>query len=146
MGSVSLPLFDLCLHRSGKNTGLSTQPANHFITVSNTTHATQAVATACSYLFRSLGCVFGISMLATAFNLSLQRFLRNALRGDADADEIALKVRQSLAFIKTLDPKVQEVVVECYARSTMIALSVGVGLVVGSAVFAWFIREKRLGK
>jgi len=85
-------------------------------------------------------------MLATAFNLSLQRFLRNALRGDADADEIALKVRQSLAFIKTLDPKVQEVVVECYARSTMIALSVGVGLVVGSAVFAWFIREKRLGK
>ncbi|KAF2752063.1 MFS general substrate transporter [Sporormia fimetaria CBS 119925] len=112
--------------------------------IANAAHADQAVATACSYLFRSLGSVFGVSMCATAFNQTLRRGLREALGEGEEADEVARKVRESLRFLRGLEPGVREVVRECYARSTRAALGVGLGMVVGSAVFAGFIREKRL--
>jgi hypothetical protein len=113
--------------------------------IANASHRDQAVATACSYLFRALGSVFGVSMSATAFNQTLRRSLQVALKGDADADKIAERVRASLAYFRGLEPGLQEVVRDCYERSTRAALSVSLGLVVGSAVFAWFIKEKRLG-
>jgi len=113
--------------------------------IANASHKDQAVATACSYLFRALGSVFGVSMCATAFNQTLRRSLQVALKGDADAEEIAQRVRASLAYFRSLEPGLQEVVRDCYERSTRAALGVSLGLVVGSAVFAWFIREKRLG-
>lgn len=114
--------------------------------IANASHADQAVATACSYLFRSLGSVFGISMCATAFNQTLRKSLQSALNGDADAEEIADRVRESLSYLRNLEPGLQEIVKECYGKSTRAALGVSVGLVAGSAFFAWFIREKRLGK
>ncbi|KAF2691722.1 MFS general substrate transporter [Lentithecium fluviatile CBS 122367] len=113
--------------------------------IANAKHKDQAVATACSYLFRALGSVFGVSMCATAFNQTLRSSLQAALRGDADADEIAERVRSSLSYYRSLEPGLKEVVRHCYEQSTRAALGVSVGLVVGSAVFAWFIREKRLG-
>ncbi|KAF2279538.1 MFS general substrate transporter [Westerdykella ornata] len=112
--------------------------------IANASHSDQAVATACSYLFRSLGSVFGISMCATAFNQMLRKSLQAALGGGEDAEEIADRVRESLEYFRGLEPEVREVVMECYGRSTRAALGVGVVLVAGSAVFAWFIREKRL--
>ena len=114
--------------------------------IANADHKDQAVATACSYLFRSLGSVFGISMCATAFNQTLRKSLERALSGDKDAEEIAERVRSSLAYFRGLEPGLKEVVRGCYAESTRAALTVSVGLVIGSAVFAWFIREKKLGK
>jgi hypothetical protein len=114
--------------------------------VANADHADQAVATACSYLFRSLGSVFGISMCATAFNTTLRKSLKVALSGDADAEKIASRVRESLSYLKQLDPATREVVRECYGKSTRAALAVGTGLVVGSMFFSWFIREKKLGQ
>ena len=113
--------------------------------ISNAAHADQAVATACSYLFRSLGSVFGVSMCATAFNQTLRRSLRTALRGDKDADEIAERVRAGLAYFRTLDPHLKAIVRNCYADATQAALCVGIVLATGSAVSAWFIREKKLG-
>ena len=115
-------------------------------TVANASHADQAVATACSYLFRSLGVVFGISMCASAFNQTLRDSLRLALEGDKNAEQIAERVRESLSYLKELEPGLQEVVRECYGKSTRAALAVSTGLVLGSAFFAWFIKEKRLGK
>jgi hypothetical protein len=117
-----------------------------YFTVANASHADQAVATACSYLFRSLGTVFGISMCATAFNQTLRDSLRLALDGDKNAEEIAERVRESLAYLKELEPHLQDVVRECYGRSARAALAVSTGMVLGSAFFAWFIREKKLGK
>jgi predicted MFS family arabinose efflux permease len=114
--------------------------------IANASHADQAVATACSYLFRSLGSVFGVSMCATAFNQTLRRTLQVALQGDADAEKIAARVRESLSYLRDLDPELRAIVIECYGKSTRAALAVGVGMVAGSAFFAWFIREKRLSK
>ncbi|KAJ4293096.1 hypothetical protein N0V90_008378 [Kalmusia sp. IMI 367209] len=114
--------------------------------IANAKHKDQAVATACSYLFRSLGSVFGISMCATAFNQTLRKSLEAALSGDKDAKEIAERVRASLSYFRSLEPELKGLVRECYSKSTRAALSVSVGLVIGSAFFAWFIREKRLGK
>lgn len=102
------------------------------------------MATACSYLFRSLGSVFGVSVCATAFNQTLRAGLRAALSGNADADEIAQRVRASLAYYRELEPALQLVVRECYGQATRAALGVSVVLVAGSAACAWGIREKRL--
>ncbi|KAF2132299.1 multidrug resistance protein fnx1 [Dothidotthia symphoricarpi CBS 119687] len=112
--------------------------------IANASHTDQAVATACSYLFRSLGSVFGISMCATAFNQTLRKSLQSALNGDKDAEEIAERVRASLSYFKSLEPHLKEIVKECYGDATRAALGVSIVLVAGSSFFAWFIKEKRL--
>ncbi|KAF2501029.1 MFS general substrate transporter [Lophium mytilinum] len=112
--------------------------------IANSDQADQAVVTACSYLFRSLGSVFGVSICATAANQVLRLNLESALSSGEDAAEIARRVRQSLEYIKTLEPGVREVVRDCYGKSTRAAFIVSIVLVGGSAFFAWFIREKKL--
>jgi len=112
--------------------------------ISNVKRRDQAVVTACSYLFRSLGSVFGISMCATAFNQTLRNTLQDALGGDADAEKIAERVRASLTYFRSLEPELREVVRECYSESTRAALTVSWGLVLGSAFFSWFIKERRV--
>jgi hypothetical protein len=83
-------------------------------------------------------------MCATAFNQTLRSSLKLALHGDKDAREIAEHVRAGLSYFRSLDPQLKEIVQECYGQATRAALSVSVGLALGSAVFAWFIKEKRL--
>jgi MFS family permease len=112
--------------------------------IANVSHSDQAVATACSYLFRSLGSIFGISMCATAFNQTLRQSLASALQGSDDADKIAKRVRAGLSYFRSLDPELKEIVRECYGKATRAALSVSLGLVVCSAVAAYFIKEKSL--
>jgi hypothetical protein len=117
-----------------------------FTTVSNASREDQAVATACSYLFRSLGSTTGVSLSATAANQTLRGSLRARLGNGKDADKIILGVRKSLAYIKTLDPRTRELVQKSYAVSTRAAFVLEIGLVVGSAVAAWLIREKPLSR
>lgn len=114
--------------------------------IANASPADQAVATACSYLFRSLGSVVGVSLAATVVQQSLRTQLHEKLSSGSDADEITERVRQSLDFLKTLEPQVREVVRGCYG----VAVRNGIGLLVGIVSFAmisaWFIREKRLSR
>jgi hypothetical protein len=84
-------------------------------------------------------------MCATAFNQTLRKSLQIALDGDKDAAEIAERVRAGLAYFRGLEPHLRDTVRECYSQATRAALGVGLSLVVWSAVFAWFIREKKLG-
>jgi predicted MFS family arabinose efflux permease len=114
--------------------------------IANGGYDDQAVAIACSYLFRSLGSVMGVSLCATAANQSLRASLKERLGSGKDADKVAEKVRQSLEFIKTLEPGIRDIVRECYAKSTQAAFSVGIVLVLGSAISAWFVKEKRLSR
>ncbi|THZ82622.1 MFS general substrate transporter [Aureobasidium pullulans] len=114
--------------------------------IANASREDQAVATACSYLFRSLGSVFGVSISATLANQSLRDNLASALSNGNAAAEIAERVRESLAYINTLEPGVRALVRECYAQSTRAAFGLEIGLVAGAAVSAWFIREKALSK
>ncbi|EUC34710.1 hypothetical protein COCCADRAFT_3916 [Bipolaris zeicola 26-R-13] len=112
--------------------------------IANASHADQAVATACSYLFRSLGSVFGISLCATAFNQTLRKTLQSVLQGDDNAAEIAERVRAGLSYYRALDPVLKSIVRECYGKATRVALAVAIALVAGSALLVWFIHEKSL--
>lgn len=82
--------------------------------IANASTEDQAVATACSYLFRSLGSVVGLSISATVVQQSLRTQLRDRLRSGKDADQIVKRVRESLEFVKSLDPEIQVIVRNCY--------------------------------
>ncbi|KAL3466476.1 hypothetical protein BJX64DRAFT_274472 [Aspergillus heterothallicus] len=86
--------------------------------ISNATPEDQAVVTACSYLFRSLGSVIGLALSSTVVQQVLRGRLREALRHSKDIDRIVDGVRQSLDFIKTLDPDVAKTVRDCYGWAT----------------------------
>ena len=119
-------------------------PANFKSLVSNAAPADQAIVTACSYLFRSLGSATGVALSATAFNQSLRTHLHSALGDSPDADRIADGVRQSLDFFHSLSPELRAIVAQCYSYGTRAAFVVQAVLVAGAAISAWFIREKRL--
>jgi hypothetical protein len=74
----------------------------------------------------------------------LREQLQSALHDNKDIDRIVQGVRQSLDFIKTLDPQVRDIVRSCYAR----AINLGIASMIGIAFFALFsslfIREKKL--
>lgn len=118
--------------------------------IANASKEDQAIATACSYLFRSLGSVFGVAMSATVANATVRKNLteRLPLLGlpEAEALEIAERVRQSLAYLRELKPAVRAVVAECYSGGTSAAFGLQIGLVAGAAMSAWLIKEKALSK
>lgn len=86
--------------------------------IANAAPEDQAVATACSYLFRSLGSVVILALSASVIQQSLRSQLQEQLSSGKDADEIVRRVRESLDYVKTLNPTVQEAVRQCYASST----------------------------
>ncbi|KAL8945977.1 MAG: hypothetical protein Q9222_007567 [Ikaeria aurantiellina] len=114
--------------------------------ISNAAQADQAVATACSYLFRSLGSIVGLALSATVVQQSLRNQLEDRLNNGADAEEIVQQVRQSLDFIKTLAPDVKQIVQECYSNATRDGFGLMLGIVIFSMISAFFLRERRLGK
>ncbi|KAH8700836.1 EF hand domain protein [Talaromyces proteolyticus] len=86
--------------------------------IANASPENQAVVTACSYLFRTLGSVIGLSLSATVEQQVLRDRLQTALRDSGEIDHIIRDVRQSLDFIKTLPPALQDVVRKSYGWST----------------------------
>ncbi|PKY02514.1 MFS multidrug transporter [Aspergillus campestris IBT 28561] len=114
--------------------------------ISNSTPEDQAVVTACSYLFRSLGSVIGLSLSSTVVQQALRTRLRSALRDSKDVDQIVDGVRQSLDYIRTLDPAVARTVRGCYGWAT----NKGFGFLFFVVFFAFFssffIREKKLSR
>jgi Major Facilitator Superfamily len=114
--------------------------------IANADPKDQAIATACSYLFRSLGSVIGLSISATVVQQSLRTQLRARLPDGDEADKIVERVRQSLDYINKLDPKTRDLVRACYQRATNMSFGLTVVLVSGALVSAFYIREKRLSK
>ncbi|KAH6719868.1 major facilitator superfamily domain-containing protein [Leptodontidium sp. MPI-SDFR-AT-0119] len=114
--------------------------------IANADPKDQAIATACTYLFRSLGSVVGVSLAATVVQQSLRTRLRAGLESGREADEIVEKVRQSLDFIKGLDPGVRRIVRACYQGATNATFGMGIGIICLALVSACFIREKKLSK
>ena len=131
--------------------------------IANAAPEDQAIATACSYLFRSLGSVVTLSLGASIIQQSLKNQLREHLNSGQNAEEIVKRIRESLDYVKTLEPAVQETVKRCYASSTRngfaFVLGIGCCAMISSCKLAlWcrtrmktdalrvgFIREKRLG-
>ena len=100
--------------------------------IANASTEDQAVATACSYLFRSLGSVVGLSLSATVVQQSLKTQLKERLKSGKDAAEIVMRVRESLDYVNTLDVGLQNIVRQCYGTATRN----GFGLMLGLVAFA----------
>jgi hypothetical protein len=114
--------------------------------IANADPKDQAIATACTYLFRSLGSVVGVSWAATVVQQSLRTQLRAKLDSEGDADEIVKRVRQSLDFIRTLEPHTKLIVTKCYQKATNTTFGVSVGVISCGLLATFFIIEKRLSK
>ena len=102
--------------------------------ISNASPEDQAIATACSYLFRSLGTVAGISLLNAILQQQLRTRLQVILGNGEEAEHVIQEVRQSLEYIKNLDPSTARLVRIAYAGSIRFAF----GTII-MAVFASFI-------
>lgn len=77
----------------------------------------QAVSTAVSYLFRSLGSVVGISIASTLLQGALRLDLKRRLKGLVGKDEvkeIVRRVTESLEYLGELKPEIRVKVVEAY--------------------------------
>ena len=89
----------------------------------------QAVATACSYLFRSLGSVVGLALSAAIVQQTLRTQLQSRLQKGNDVDQIVRRVRESLDYIKVLNPEVRVIVSDCYGAATRNAFGMLLGIV-----------------
>ncbi|OOQ91150.1 MFS multidrug transporter [Penicillium brasilianum] len=112
--------------------------------ISNATHEDQAVVTACSYLFRSLGSVIGLSLSSTIVQQLLREGLREGLRDSKDIDQIVNGVRESLDYIKKLDPEIASIVRGCYGSSVNQGFAFMVVVVFFALFSAFFMREAKL--
>ena len=101
--------------------------------IANAAPEDQAVATACSYLFRSLGSVMGLSTLAAITQQFLRDRLQSELHSDKNAEWIVRNVRESLDFVKTLAPEVQAVVRKAYGS----AITTSFGILIGVAAMSF---------
>ena len=114
--------------------------------ISNAAPVDQAVTTACSYLFRSLGSVVGISVSATLVQSSLRTELHQSLGSGKAAENIEREVRRSLDEIKKLDPEVASLVRKCYETAVRHGFALMAGITFFALLSSLFIREKRLSK
>ncbi|KAI0755674.1 MFS general substrate transporter [Fomes fomentarius] len=113
--------------------------------VANAGPEDQAIATAVSYLFRSLGSVVGLSVGTTLTQDVLRQSLRKRLSG-GDVDEIIRRVRESLEYIGELEPAVRVKVVRAYQDGLQAAFWFTVVLTALTVVTAFYIKEKPLAR
>ncbi|KAI0044796.1 MFS general substrate transporter [Auriscalpium vulgare] len=107
--------------------------------------ADQAIATAVSYLFRSLGSVLGLSISSTLFQHTLRQHLRRRLPAvGGDADEIMRRVRQSLTYIEELSPAARSIVQSSYEQALRVSFFFGAALAACALFSSFFIKEKPL--
>jgi hypothetical protein len=72
--------------------------------------------------------------------------LRANMKSGKDADKIVERVRQSLDYIKELEPRIREIVIQCYQKAENTSFGMSVLIVCGALTCACFIREKKLGR
>lgn len=136
-------IIGLCLNAFGGGSAITTTLIS---VIANADQKDQAVATACTYLFRSLGSVVGVSLSATIVQQSLRTQLRENLKSGKEADKIVDKVRQSLDYIKTLEPHTREIVRRCYQKATGASFGLGIAFVGAALAASFWMREKKLSK
>jgi hypothetical protein len=103
-----------------------------------------AVATACNYLFRSLGNVLGVALSSTLVQEKLRTELLKRLSGD-DVEDIVRKVRGSIDFIPKLPETTRNIVIACYQKSVGVAFAFSLILSFATLAAILFIKEKPLG-
>ncbi|KAI1784813.1 MFS general substrate transporter [Ganoderma leucocontextum] len=113
--------------------------------VANAGPEDQAVATAVSYLFRSLGSVVGLSVGTTLTNDVLRNSLRKRLSGE-HVEEIIRRVRESLGYLNQLEPAVRAKVVRSYQDGLQVTFWFTAALSAATLVTSFFVKEKPLSR
>lgn len=90
--------------------------------------------------------MIGLSLSSTVVQQLLRERLRSALRDSKDIDEIVNGVRESLDYIKKLDPALAQIVRSCYGWSTNRGFGFMVGIVFFALFSACFMRESKLSR
>lgn len=114
--------------------------------ITNASHEDTAVVIACSYLFRSLGSAIGISVAAAILQQILRTQLAARLGSGDVADGIVEHVRESLDYIRDLEPDVADVVRRCYQIACTSLFAFQAVPLLLAFISAFFMKEKRLGK
>jgi hypothetical protein len=136
-------IIGLCIYAFGGGATITTTLIS---VIANADPKDQAVATACTYLFRSLGSVVGVSMSATIVQQSLRTQLRKNLNSGNEADKIVDRVRQSLDYIKKLEPHTKDIVRKCYQKATGTSFGMSAAFVGVALVASLWMKEKKLSK
>ena len=136
-------IIGLCIVSFGAGSTVTTTLIS---VIANADPKDQAVATACTYLFRSLGSVVGVSLSATAIQQILRTQLKERLESGKEADKIVERVRQSLEYIKKLEPHTRDIVRKCYQNATSGSFGLSIAFLMGALVATFWIKEKKLSK
>ncbi|KAF8918684.1 MFS general substrate transporter [Mucidula mucida] len=131
--SLGLIITGLVVASIGNGCGITTSLIS---LIANAGNADQAIATAVSYLFRSLGSVVGLSIGST---------LKRLTGSDADIDEIIRNVRSSLSYISTLPAEMRAAVQDSYEQAIHACFWFTVGMALCALAASLFIKEKPLG-
>ncbi|KAH9850934.1 MFS general substrate transporter [Lenzites betulinus] len=144
-GVVRFSLAGLIIGSAMNNLGYGSGLTSTIVSlIANAGPEDQAIATAVSYLFRSLGSVIGLSVGTTLTQDFLRKSLRARLTG-GDVDEIVRKVRESLEYLEQLAPAVRAQVVLAYQDGLQAAFWFTFALAAATVLVAFYIREKPLG-
>lgn len=114
--------------------------------ISNAGPGDTAVVIACSYLFRSLGCAVGVSVGTAVQQQVLRARLADTLGDGEAARDIEERVRQSLDYIRELEPAVSRVVRRCYQDASVAAFVASAVFLVPGFIVSFYIREKKIKK
>lgn len=90
--------------------------------------------------------MIGLSLSSTVVQQLLRERLRLRLKDSKDIDYIVNGVRESLDFIKKLDPDVAQIVRSCYGWSTNKGFGFMVVVVFFALFSACFMREAKLSR
>ncbi|KAL8990811.1 MAG: hypothetical protein Q9169_008030, partial [Polycauliona sp. 2 TL-2023] len=113
--------------------------------ISNVSAADQAVATASSFLFRSLGAAVGVSLVG----LVIQQVLGIKLRARLDpeqANQVLENVSRSLNYIKELPLDLRNIVEGCYRDGVQSGFFMCVALLTVAALSTVWWKEKKMSK
>ncbi|TFK53454.1 MFS general substrate transporter, partial [Heliocybe sulcata] len=147
-GYIGYSLAGIIIGGSYDSSGMCTGVTTTLVAlIANAGPQDQAVAIAVSYLCRSLGQVIGISAGSTLIQNKLRHLLAQRLIGRSlDIEEVARGVRESLDFIKQLEPEVQAVVRQSYGDAFPSAFWFSVATAGVALIASCYVKEKSLAK
>ena len=115
------------------------------VTVSNVSAADQAVATACSFLFRSLGAAVGVSLVGVLIQNVLKMKLQKSFPPQ-EAGRIAEGIAKSLDSINDYPHSIELVIRQCYGDGIQAGFTMCLALLVIAALSVFWWREQKLSK
>ncbi|KAG6906469.1 hypothetical protein DXG01_013796 [Tephrocybe rancida] len=140
LGSMVPFGLGLLVSSFGNGSGITT---SLIALIANAGPEDQAIATAVSYLFRSLGSVVGVSVGSTVVQETLRTYLRRNLSGE-NVEEIILRVRESLDYIDQLEPSTQLIVKAAYSQAVQATFTFTVAMSSLAFISSLFIKETAL--